>query len=274
MTVNELLSGALVLYLQGGKGQELDYISRSESSSIGWYFWLKHSPGVYEIELKEDEKTGVPETNKADFFVRYYPSLEEPVLESYSVSEQIIRFDKTVFDDSLITVKEEEHEICPCCAAGSIEHFGHENLHGGPCTCGHDRENREAPPRAKGIPRMLTKFKMAKNLFMIGILTIQIKEKNNGFRALLKTKKNLITRAKEGIVLYQNEKPVELVEKGGIDRNIPGYDLGKRFMNFFVGQFLQKMSGSENQSNRREGLQETEPYSVYTESDIGIQYVW
>ena len=52
MTVEDLLTGALVRYLQGGKGRELEYVSRSESSSLGWYFWLRGIPGVYEIERK------------------------------------------------------------------------------------------------------------------------------------------------------------------------------------------------------------------------------
>lgn len=38
MTVEDVLTEATVLYLQQGKGHELEFISKSESSSLGWYF--------------------------------------------------------------------------------------------------------------------------------------------------------------------------------------------------------------------------------------------
>ena len=50
MTVEDVLTEATVLYLQQGKGHELEFISKSESSSLGWYFWLHGVDGVYEIE--------------------------------------------------------------------------------------------------------------------------------------------------------------------------------------------------------------------------------
>ena len=277
MTVNELLSAALVLYLQSGKGQELEYISKSETSLIGWYFWLKHSPGVYEIELKEDEKESLLEEEKADFFVRYYPALKEKVLESYSVSEQLIRFNKAVFDDSLITVHEEEHELCPCCTTSRAAYLKPEEFHEEPCTCKNHHGNHETKnilPRTKGIPRMLKKFNMAKNLFVIGILTIQIKDETNSFQVILKTKKQLVTKAQENIVLYQNSKPVVVVGENEIDRNVPGYILTKRFMNFFGGQFLCKVSEEKNQISGKGGLKKRKSCSKSDLSDISIQYAW
>ena len=61
MTVNELVSSAVVLYMQGGREQELEYVSRSECSQLGWYFWLKNVPGVYEMEMKGYD----PEMNRS-----------------------------------------------------------------------------------------------------------------------------------------------------------------------------------------------------------------
>ena len=54
MTVEDVLTEATVLYLQQGKGHELEFISKSESSSLGWYFWLQGVDGVYEIEKKKE----------------------------------------------------------------------------------------------------------------------------------------------------------------------------------------------------------------------------
>lgn len=54
MTVEDVLTEATVLYLQQGKGHELEFISKSESSSLGWYFWLHGVDGVYEIEKKKE----------------------------------------------------------------------------------------------------------------------------------------------------------------------------------------------------------------------------
>lgn len=275
MTVNELLSGALVLYMQGGKGQELSYISRSESSGMGWYFWLKSSPGVYEIELMEDGKEGLPERDTADFYVRYYPAPEEAVLESYSVAEQILRFDMKIFDDGMITVNEEEHEICPCCAAGQMEEVIHGQQEGGHCACGH-HDKASYPPRIKGIPRILKKFSLDKKLFVIGALTIKIEA--HSFRAVLKTKVRLVRLAPEGITLQQNGNPVEIVEKNGIDRNVPGYELGKRFMKFFGGQFIAKMSdpakGQAGGTEGGEGLARKTSRSTVEDQDVVIQYIW
>jgi hypothetical protein len=49
------------------------------------------------------------------------------VLEEYSVEEQLLRFDESVFDDMLIHRPTEEHEVCPCCAAGHVHHEDHEH---------------------------------------------------------------------------------------------------------------------------------------------------
>lgn len=297
MTVNELLSGALILYMQGGKGQELSYISRSESSPMGWYFWLKHSPGVYEVELQEDGTGELPEKEAADFYVRYYPAREEPVLESYSVAEQILRFDPAVFDDSLITVGEEEHEICPCCAAAQMDEF----LHGQKeeCTCsghfhGHDRgiglkqgqecgdhgEHRhdmgKLPSRSKGIPRMLKKFNLDKNLFVIGKLAV--KTEKQGFEGVLKTQARLVRLAPDGITVRQDGKLVEIVEKNGVDRNVPGYELGKRFMEFWGGQFLATMSEPEmirqTGTERRNAAVQNVLSPGGENPEVLIQYIW
>lgn len=283
MTVNELVSYALLLYMQGGKEQELEYVSRSENSQLGWYFWLKDVPGVYEIELKgynpEANRDG---TGKEDFYVRYYPALDEEVLESYSVVEQMIRFDKSIFDDSHIMTDLEDHEVCPCCAVPQkqeaneknyetvqeCEHAGHRHEHSHECHCGHVHEqgenchegrghdhehdekcnchekhrHRVLNRRPKGIPNLLKKFDMNKKLFLIGELSVSVSGEGRSWTAELKTKKRLVERAKEAVLVEQNGKIIEVVEKNGVDRQVPGYKLSARFMEFFGGRVMATMA--------------------------------
>lgn len=317
MTVNELVSYALVLYMQGGKEQELEYVSRSENSQLGWYFWLKDVPGVYEIELKGYN----PEANrdgagKEDFYVRYYPALNEETLESYSVVEQMIRFDKSIFDDNLITTDLEEHEICPCCAVPQkqsadektyetvqeCEHEGHRHEHSHECHCGHVHEQGESchegnghdhvydekcnchdkhrqrvlNRRPKGIPSLLKKFDMNKKLFLIGELSVSVNGEGRNWTAELKTKKRLVERAKEAVLVEQNGKTVALVEKNGIDRQIPGYELSARFMDFFGGRVLPTMGkekpvriSTEEQTDVASGLYPNSDEAA----DIIIKYI-
>lgn len=222
MTVEDVLTEATVLYLQQGKGHELEFISKSESSSLGWYFWLHGVDGVYEIEKKKELR---PESR--EFYVRYYPGKTEPVLEEYSVEEQLLRFDEEVFDDAVIHRPLEEHEVCPCCAAG--------HPHGGsPENCGHEMHDRHATEtgRPKGIPRLLKKFLLNKEMFLIGALCVTVNT-NGAVSAEIKTKKRLVSHAKDSIRIMQEGHPVELVRKGEINRNVPGYELSRKFMEFF-----------------------------------------
>lgn len=296
MTVNELLSSALVLYMQGGQDGSLEYVSRSECSQLGWFFWLKDVPGVYEIELKgNNPETNQKGTGKEEFYVRYYPDLDEEVLECYSVQEQIIRFDKNIFDDSDITTDLEEHEICPCCAvpqksegtaeqeAHHHEHEGHGHHHGHDfhheeCHCGHTHtHDRLLNRRPKGIPNLLKKFDMNKKLFTIGELTITGKEESESFSAEMKTKKQLLEKSTEAIIVRQGDKEIELVEKGGINRNIPGLVLSERFMKFFGGKMLATMAKGKQAAIAVRQLPEmaSENLRKYNEdSDIIIQYIF
>lgn len=249
MTVDELLNHAMWLYTQGGKGRDLEYISRSESSSLGWFFWLKQVPGVYELELKENRQQ--PEQETGYFYLRYYPGRDEEVLENFSVAEQLLRFNGDIFDDTEITVDQEEHEICPCCATAQNHLDDCEDEHGDDCTCGHDHhhdhhhehKHHHETGREKGIPRMLKKFMMDKNLFVIGEISIITRGKND-YQALVKTQERLLERSVSGIIISQQDQTVEIVPPGGVDRNIPGLELAQRFMDFFGGKFLTALQTS------------------------------
>ena len=277
MTVNELVSSAVVLYMQGGREQELEYVSRSECSQLGWYFWLKNVPGVYEMEMKGyDPEMNSQGASREDFYIRYYPALDEDVLESYSVLEQLARFDKNVFDDSEITTDMEEHEICPCCAVPQ-KHGNHGHEHGSGCHCGHEHGHQILKRRPKGIPGILKKFDMNKKLFMIGDLTVSINEKATSFTASLKTSKSIIERAQEAITIQQAGETTVLVEKGGIDRHVPGYELSARFMEFFCGRVLETVAKGKPAAVCVKGGQVAASGSCPNAdetADITIQYIF
>ena len=212
MTVDEVLTNSLLLFMQKGRGQGLEYVSRSHTAAMGWYYWLQDAAGVYEIELKELRKEG----KEADFYLRYYPDTEEEVLEDYSVAEQLLRFNEELFNDNVIG--DEEHEICPCCSVPDMEHQGE-----------HCHHHHEESHRKVGIPVLSKKFDMNKKLFTIGILTINTQDKAI---VALKTAERLQEISKEGISFTKEGQEYELVAPGGIDRNIPGRMLAERFMNF------------------------------------------
>jgi len=290
MTVNDLLNSALVQYMQVGKEGELEYVSRSECSQLGWFFWIRNVPGVYEIELKgknpEKNRQG---SGREEFYVRYYPSLEEEVLEEYSVQEQVIRFDSKVFDDSNITTDLEEHEICPCCGVSrketgrdaQNEPDGHHHEYNGQehdhehCHCSHTHEHIAPRRRAKGIPNLLKKFEMNKKLFGIGMLTINADNTARAFTAELKTRKRFVETAKKAIAVRQGEETMELVEKGGVNRNVPGFELSERFMKFFGGRFLATMAKDKHTDVHIIQVQEMASDTLRKSdenSDVIIQY--
>lgn len=292
MTVNELLTSALVQYMQGGKEGELEYVSRSECSQLGWFFWLRNVAGVYEIELKgENPEKNRQGSGREEFYVRYYPARDEEVLEEYSVQEQVIRFDNTVFDDSGITTDLEEHEICPCCGvprkdAGidaqdepdrhHHEESGHKHGHEH-CNCGHTHEHTAPLHRTKGIPGLLKKFDMNKKLFGIGTLAITADNSGKTFTAELKTRKHFVETAKEAITVRQGGKTVELVEKGGVNRNVPGFELSERFMNFFGGRFLAAMAKDKQAVTHIIQVPEMASDTLRKsdeDSDVIIQYIF
>jgi len=219
------------------------------------------------------------------------------VLEEYSVQEQVIRFDSTVFDDSDITTDLEEHEICPCCGvprkeAGSSlqeepethhhENTGHEHdhehCHGHEhCHCGHTHEHTAPQRRAKGIPGLLKKFDMNKKLFGIGMLVITADNKGKTFTAELKTRKRFVETAQEAITVRQGGETVELVEKGGVNRNVPGFELSERFMKFFGGRFLATMAKDKRAVIRIKQVPEMASDTLRKgdgDSDVIIQYIF
>jgi len=244
MMVDELLTGAALLC---GKKKEccgLEYISRSENAPLGWFFWLHEVPGVYEMELRHREEND--RQDQGIFYLRYYPDREEAVLEKYSVEEQLLRFDESVFDDSVISGPQEGHteqELCPCCAVSSHSHGdGHD--HGS-----HQLGEAVITERRKGIPGLRKKFRMHKDLYTIGHLTVTTRP-DEYLSAEIRTKEHLRSYAPEGITLEREGERIELVKRGGVNRDVPGRELAERFMQFFVRSFLASVEfGAGNQED-------------------------
>ncbi|MCQ2362849.1 MAG: hypothetical protein MJ041_00800 [Acidaminococcaceae bacterium] len=224
MTVDEALTQSLLLFMQKGKGNGLEYVSRSHTAGMGWYYWLHGVPGVYEIELNELYKEG----KEAKFYLRYYPDTEEEVLENYSVQEQILRFNDQFFNDNAI--REEDHEICPCCTVPDMEH-----LHGDGEGCHHHHHKAETN-RKVGIPILAEKFNMNKKLYTIGMLCVNTEDE--AVKLYLDTMERLVEISEKGIRFTLNGQDVELVPPGGIDRNVPGMELGKRFVSFLQEKLI------------------------------------
>lgn len=228
MTVDEALTNSLLLFMQKGKGNGMEYVSRSHTATMGWYYWLHGVAGVYEIELDNLQNEG----RQAEFYLRYYPDTEEEVLIDYSVGEQLLRFNENFFNDTAINVENEEHEICPCCSVPEKEgQEKHSHHHEGVCHC------HEHPHRKVGIPFLAKKFEMNKKMFLVGKVHIRILE-NDKCEADVITQERLIERSEQGIKLNRDGQEVELVAPGEVDRNVPGNFLCNRFMEFFNNKLL------------------------------------
>ena len=287
MTVEDFFLEIVCRYMQKLSKGRLEYFSKSENASLGWYFWLTKIKGVYELELEEQSRTD----KQAEFYVRYYPALEEEVLETYSVEEQLLRFNQDVFDDQPIDITiQDPADICPCClSTGNHEDDSYVDFHnihnttflpgsdivvGHPRTnpfatsssngrpgpgkagsrfkvyygtfarAGKDQQSQEEVKRPKGIPQILPKFNFPKELFTIGKLAVELlpeagETKLLPYRLTLTTQERLVTYAQEPILMLENGEEVELVPQGGINRNVPGAELGKTFMEFLCKDFLQ-----------------------------------
>ncbi len=263
MMVDELLTGAALLCGKKKESCGLEYISRSENAPLGWFFWLREVPGVYELELKSREEKG--RQDRGNFYLRYYPAREESVLEKYSVEEQLLRFDESVFEDSVISGPAEAHtaqELCPCCAVSS---HGHEECHDHE---GHHHGETVPAQRKKGIPGLRKKFRMNKDLYAIGELAV-ITKPDGYLSAEISTKEHLIRYAPEGITLEREGVRIELVEKGGVNRNVPGRELSERFMKFFVGSFLASV---ETGAEIHEGMTAFSVQKANGSEDVVLSY--
>ncbi len=213
--IDVILNESIWLLHEDKSNSELDYLSRIETEKTAWYFWLKDSQGVYELSLKNLIQT--ERTEESHFFLKYYPALEEDVLDAYSCAEQLLR--RSDFFDQNKIVMADKIELCPCCGGQHVKTHQHVQ-------------------RNKGIPKILLRKNIVKRLFEIGTVIFKV-NKNKIFSVTLKTSDRLIEYMINGIEIKdQAGIKRELIEKNGIDRDVPGYKLSCTFYHFLVSKIL------------------------------------
>ena len=160
--ISGLLSTGAVL-LHGEKHSSgLDYLSRVDGEEGTWYFWLTAMQGVYELKLREASLQGDLEISSLD--IRYYPSIDEDVFESFACREQLLRV-SDLFDDGPVEIPDNP-DVCPCCG-GDVHDEEHEQHH-----CHGHRAMR-----AKGIPKLVLRKQFPKDAFVIGSMECALKDR-------------------------------------------------------------------------------------------------
>ena len=151
--------------------------------------------------------------------------------------------------------------MCPCSALSSpcrAEAEGNETQEG---------HVHLRPERKKGIPRLMKKFRMNKALFAIGQLRVTTTPEDE-FTAEIRTKERLIQRAPDGVIVQRGGQAIELVTKGGVNRDVPGSRLAKCFMRFFGGPFL----AAAGADRMKQGDNETTAFSVRENAEEVVFY--
>lgn len=231
-----LSTGALLLH--GDKRLSgLDFLSRVDGEDGTWYYWLSAVPGVYELKLRQAAQAA-DDTEKSKLVIRYYPAVEESVFENFACREQILRLGG-LFDDSEILIPEHP-DVCPCCGGAYDAEHEHRHCHA------------EKVKRAKGIPKLTLRKRLAPELFAVGSMECVIKkEALQSFK--ITTQDFYKEYADAGIQATDADgKPVELIAPQGLDRNVPGYALTENFLDFFTQKFLKALSIASHQKERVE----------------------
>ena len=224
--ISGLLSTGAVL-LHGEKHSSgLDYLSRVDGEEGTWYFWLNAMQGVYELKLREASLQGDLEISSLD--IRYYPSIDEDVFESFACREQLLRV-SDLFDDGPVEIPDNP-DVCPCCG-GDVHDEEHEQHH-----CHGHRAMR-----AKGIPKLVLRKQFPKDAFVIGSMECALKDRLESIK--ISSQNYYREYVAEGIKMPDAQgELVELVAPGGLDRNVPGLELTKIFAEFFINKFLNAFS--------------------------------
>ena len=229
--IDNLISTCTWLLHNDKEEAGLDYLSRIDGEAVAWYFWMPQVAGVYEIKLLTC--TTIEDIEKSDFCLKYYPGLDEEVFDCFSCSEQLIRLGD-LFDNDNIEIPEDP-DVCPCCGGSCKDgehHHEHEQQH----------EHRyEKVVRSKGIPKLTQRHLLPQHLFSIATMQfVIIGEKLS--EVTLKTQSTYPEYAEQGVVLAGPDgKPQELVEVGGLDRNVPGYQLSKPLFDYLLSKVLPRV---------------------------------
>lgn len=247
--IDTLLNQAIWL-LHGDQGHNsVEYLSRIDGEDTAWYFWLKNIPGVYELKLMciDQDK----EKEKSKFALKYYPHTEEAEFEGFSIEEKVVRLG-LLFDNSTIDIREEEHEVCPCCGGKHIErkpklarinftqqHFKSQHKEIAQVIKQKDILDKACNGgRTKGIPKLLKRNILHHSLFLIG--EIQFELQNELLKSLqLVTQTRLVQYEDNGLFIRdQDGKEIEVVAQGQINRSVAGLKLCQPFYDFMVEEMF------------------------------------
>lgn len=225
----------------------LDYLSRIDGEEAAWYFWLHDVSGVYELKL--DKITTENGRENSTFFLRYYPDIEEDTFEDFSCQEQILRMGE-LFDQGMVNIPENA-EVCPCCGGKFEAH--HDHCH----------EHVENVPRPKGIPNLIFRRQLPKELFQIGLISFTFRG-DAIVKVQISTQDRYLSYAEDGVKITDAlGQEHELVEPGGVDRNVAGLELSHRFHYFLVNKLLRVLELNVSE----EFVEETDGIIIYNYTD-------
>jgi len=214
--INTLLNSCWWNYLNNSSRKKIQYLSPIAGSKPGWYFWLEGNQGVFELLLSDCNTEG--DREQSSFALKYYPSPEEDVFDTFSCAEQVVRL-SDFFDNSPIKSGHNGSE----CACSQI---GHGEIH----IC-----------RNKGFPRFHARKQINSSLFVIGKIDF-ILHSGKLLETSLTCQDKIIQYAVEGInVPQQDGTSLQVVEPGSIDRNIPAWTIGWEFYEILVKDIFAKL---------------------------------
>ena len=179
------------------------YVSADWVGLPGWFFWPKNRPGVF--LLKINNVLNAFSDQGAEIFCRllYYPSLEEPLFEQYSCSEQLLRASE-FFSRKGVEFSTE----CPHCE----------------CSPTHFSELSEG----KGIPTPEARQQISDEFFSVG----EIKfcwDKDDLICVRVNAAYRDQTRATTAVEIVVESGVVRLLGKNEVDRDLLCWDLAADF---------------------------------------------
>ncbi len=211
------------LYCRSTENKRIQFLSAVPEAEPGWYLWLHEHPGCYELSLLDGQSNDADQVSR--FLIRYYPEPTDPVFDQLAIAEQVVRLSE-LFDDSPIRPVE-----------------------GSECACSHGCHHDHTHERIKGIPRLADRARMNRSLFSIGELSFRF---CNGelCEVSLSSQDRLIQYSTSGIAVPSANGSTQLVLPGGLDRNLPGWELAKHLFDLLVDELLPGMGWHADQRLR------------------------
>lgn len=184
------------------------YVSADWIGLPGWFFWPQNRPGVFLLKLT-NISNALPDHSVETFYrLFYYPSLEEPLFEQFSCSEQLLRA-SAFFSRKGVEFSTE----CPHCE----------------CNPTAFAELSEG----KGIPTPEARQKISDELFAVGEIKFSWKNDDLSCVRVNATYRDQ-TRTKAAVEILAESGVVRLLEADEVDRDLPCWDLAAEFTQALV----------------------------------------